>query len=93
MNGLLRHLDTVGVGWSLNSSTKIHAQMFADDSWLAASTKADLQKLLHATHQFFDFFAVKVNHGKSFYTTNDPDAEGTLFFCSADDATPSLPPS
>jgi hypothetical protein len=91
MNGLLRHLDTVGVGWSLAQRTKINAQMFADDSWLAAASKADLQKLLNATHQFFQFFAVKVNHQKSFYTTNDPDAAGNVYFRGADDTDESLP--
>ena len=42
MNGLLRHLDTANVGWALDSTTKTKAQLFADDSFLAAASKSDL---------------------------------------------------
>lgn len=85
MNGLLRHLDTVGVTWSVSPKISIHAQFFADDSMLIAPTLAGLQKLLSATHQFFDFFGLKCNTDKSYYTTNDPSSNENVHFRPFDD--------
>ena len=86
MNGLLRHLDTAQVGWSLDSKNKICAQLFADDSFLAAGSKSDLQTLLSLTHQFFSFFKIKANYGKSYYSTNDPKSEGTVYLRERDNS-------
>jgi hypothetical protein len=85
MNGLLRHLDTAKVGWALDANTKTNAQLFADDSFLAAASKADLQILLSLTHQFFSFFKIKANYGKSYYSSNDPNVEGTVHLREIDD--------
>ena len=79
MNRLLRHLDTVGVAWSISYSTKLHAQFFADDAWLCGAFREDLQKLLHHAHKFFEFFRLKCNTTKSFYTM-DPTIQGTFTF-------------
>ena len=88
MNGLLRHLDTAGVAWSISQITKIHAQFFADDAWLCGASREDLQKLLNHTHQFFEFFKLKCNTSKSFYSTNDPNEHGDVHFRGANNTAP-----
>ena len=58
----------------------MHAQLFADDNMLIAPTLAGLQKLRSATHQFYDFFGLKCNADKSYYTTNDPSCDEDVYF-------------
>ena len=88
MNGLLRHLDTAGVAWSISNNIKLHAQFFADDAWLCGASREDLQKLLHHAHEFFEFFKLKCNTAKSFYTTNDPNNQGDVHFRGANNTAP-----